>query len=253
MTTVRLPQHPQGCEGCTGDAADFDLRMALQPIVNATTRELFAQEALVRGPNREPASDILALVNDGNRYRFDQACRTTAVRLAARLDVKCFLSINFMPNAVYEPERCLRSTVETAASVGFPLERIIFEFTESERVVDVGFLRFIVEHYHSRGLRIAVDDFGAGYSGLNLLAELQPDFLKLDMGLCRRIDRDRSRRVIVHHIAQMCRELEIRPIAEGIETRDEVRCLQDLGLELFQGYYFARPAFEAQADLAFDA
>jgi len=253
MTTVRLAQSAPGCQGCTGSAADFDLRMALQPIVNTTTRSLFAQEALVRGPNQESAGEILAKVNDSNRYRFDQACRITAVKLAARLQVECFLSINFMPNAVYEPERCLRSTVEVAAAVAFPLERIIFEFSESERVADIGFLRFIVEHYRARGLRTAIDDFGAGYSGLNLLAELQPDYVKLDMGLCRRIDRERARRSIVRGIAQVCRELEIQLIAEGIETRDELRCLQDLGLELFQGYYFARPAFEAQPAVAFDA
>ena len=253
MNVVRLPQRSShGCEGCTGASIDFDLRMALQPIVNTTTKELFAQEALVRGPNQESAGDILAKVNDSNRYSFDQACRVTAVKLAARLDVKCLLSINFMPNAVYEPERCLRSTVEVAAAVAFPLERIIFEFSEAERVTDVGFLKFIIEHYHARGLKTAIDDFGAGYSGLNLLAELQPDFLKLDRGLCHRLDRDRARRVIVRGIVQVCRELEIQPIAEGIETRDEVRCLQDLGLELFQGFYFARPAFEAQAGFAFD-
>lgn len=250
--TVRLPQRAAGCEGCTSAASDFDLRMALQPIVNTTTRTLFAQEALVRGPNQESAGEILERVNDTNRYRFDQACRVTAVQLAARLDVRCFLSINFMPNAVYEPERCLRSTIEAATAVAFPLERIIFEFTESERVADVAFLRLIVEHYHARGLRTAIDDFGAGYSGLNLLAELQPDFLKLDMGLCRHIDHDRARRAIVRGIVQVCRDLEIQVIAEGIETRDEVRCLQDLGIELFQGYYFARPAFEAQAPVAFD-
>lgn len=253
MTTVRLPQRGHGCEGCTGAPDEFDLRMALQPIVNTTTRTLFAQEALVRGPNREPAGDILAKVNDSNRYRFDQACRVTAVRLAARLAVNCLLSINFMPNAVYEPERCLRTTVETAAAVAFPLERIIFEFSETERVADVGFVRFIIEHYHARGLRIAIDDFGAGHSGLNLLAELQPDIVKLDRGLCHRVDRERARRAIVRGMVQVCRELEIQVIAEGVETRDEVRCLQDLGIELFQGYYFARPAFEAQAELAFDA
>ena len=254
MKAVHLPQQrTHGCEGCTGDDADFDLRMAFQPIVNTTTRSLFAQEALVRGPNREPAGEILAKVNDSNRYRFDQACRVAAVKLAARLDVQSLLSINFMPNAVYEPERCLRTTVETAAAVGFPLERIIFEFSESEQVTDTGFLRFIVEHYEARGLRTAIDDFGAGYSGLNLLAELQPDIVKLDMGLCRGIDHERPRRSIVRGIAQFCRELEIQLVAEGIETRDEARCLQDLGIELFQGYYFAKPAFEAQPEVTFDA
>jgi EAL domain-containing protein (putative c-di-GMP-specific phosphodiesterase class I) len=120
-------------------------------------------------------------------------------------------------------------------------------------VIDVGFVRFIVEHYHARGLRIAIGDCGAGHSGLNLLAELQPDLVKLDRGLCHRVDRERARRAIVRGMVQVCRELEIQPIAEGVETRDEVRCLQDLGIELFQGCCFARPAFEAQAELAFDA
>lgn len=252
MTSVRLPRQPSGCEGCAGAEVEFDLRMALQPIVDVTTRSLFAQEALVRGPNREPAADILAQVNDSNRYRFDQACRVTAVQLAARLGVTCSLSINFMPNAVYEPERCLRSTAEAAAAAAFPLERIIFEFSEAERVIDVGFVRMIFEHYRARGLRTAIDDFGAGHSGLNLLAELQPDFVKIDRGLCHQIDRTPARRAIVRGIVQICRELEIRLIAEGVETRDEARCLQDLGLELFQGYYFARPAFEAQAAITFD-
>ena len=227
--------------------------MAFQPIVNLTTRQVFAQEALVRGPNQESAAEILSRVNDDNRYRFDQACRVKAVQLAAQLGVQSLVSINFMPNAVYRPELCIRTTLEAAVASGFPVERIVFEITEAEKIEDTKHLRAIVQHYRTRGFRTAIDDFGAGYSGLNLLAELQTDFIKLDMALIRHIDRDRPRQAIVRGILQVCRDLGIAPIAEGVETAEEVRALEDFGIELFQGYYFARPAFEAQAVVSFGA
>ena len=225
--------------------------MAFQPIVNITTRQVIAQEALVRGPNQESAGEILSRVNDENRYRFDQACRVKAVQLAAQLGVQSLVSINFMPNAVYRPELCIRTTLDAAVEYGFPVERIVFEITEAERVADTKHLRAIVQHYRTRGFRTAIDDFGAGYSGLNLLAELQTDFIKLDMALIRHIDRDRTRQAIVKGILQVCRDLGIATIAEGVETAEEVRALEDFGIELFQGYFFARPAFEAQAAVSF--
>jgi len=97
--------------------------------------------------------------------------------------------------------------------------------------------------------RTAIDDFGAGYSGLNLLADLQTDFIKLDMALVRGIDRSRTRQAIVRGTVSVCRDLGIATIAEGVETIDELRALMDLGIELFQGYLLARPAFEAQAEV----
>jgi EAL domain-containing protein (putative c-di-GMP-specific phosphodiesterase class I) len=237
-----------GCGECrSGQGLDFAFTMAFQPIVNTTTRQVFAQEALVRGTNREPASEILGRVNDGNRYQFDQACRVTAVRLAAKLGIQSLVSINFMPNAVYRPELCIQTTLDAAMDCQFPVERIVFEITEAEKIEDTKHLRAIVQHYRTRGFRTAIDDFGAGYSGLNLLAELQTDFIKLDMALVRHIDRDRARQAIVKGIVGVCRDLGIAPIAEGVETREEYRALEDFGIELFQGYYFARPAFEGQA------
>ena len=221
--------------------------MALQPIVNLSTKTVFAQEALVRGPNGEGAGTVLAQVNETNRYRFDQTCRIEAVRLGAKLGVESLLSINFLPNAVYRPEACLRTTFDAAASVGFPTERIMFEFSEAERIEDVAHVRGIIEHYKARGFKTAIDDFGAGYSGLNLLAELRTDFIKLDMALVRDIDRDRTRQAIVRGILTVCTDLAIEPIAEGVESLAEVHALEDLGIELFQGYYFARPAFQALA------
>ncbi|MDX2089800.1 MAG: EAL domain-containing protein [Kofleriaceae bacterium] len=241
-----------GCRACaSAQDLGFDFTMALQPIVNVTTKQVIAQEALVRGLEQQTAAEVLGKVTDENRYRFDQVCRVKAVELAAKLGVGSMLSINFMPNAVYQPERCLRTTLEAAAACQFPVERIVFEITESERIENTNHLRSIVTHYRTRGFRTAIDDFGAGYSGLNLLAELQTDFIKLDMALIRMIDRDRTRQAIVRGIVSVCRDLGIAPIAEGIETVEELHALEDLGLELFQGFLFARPAFEAQAEVTF--
>ena len=239
-----------GCGGCgAGKALGFDFTMALQPIVNTTTKQIIAQEALVRGPNGEPASFVLEQVTEQNRYQFDQTCRVKAVELAAKLGVESLLSINFMPNAVYQPERCIRTTLDAAAACSFPVERILFELTESERIDDTDHVRSIIAHYRARGFRTAIDDFGAGYSGLNLLAELQTDYIKLDMALIRMIDASRTRQAIVKGIVSVCRDLGIAPIAEGVETLAERRALPALVIEIFQGYLFARPAFQAQAEV----
>jgi len=239
-----------GCAECAAGAGlGFDFAMAFQPIVQSSTQSVYAQEALVRGLQGEPAAQVFQHVNEDNRYAFDQACRVKAIQLAAELQVDSYISINFMPNAVYRPELCIRTTIEAAETYGFPIRQIIFEFTENEYITDIGHVRDIVRHYKERGFLTALDDFGAGHAGLNLLAEIQTDLIKLDMALVRGIDHDRRRQAIVRGMMAVCRELAIQVIAEGIETREEYLALQDLGVELFQGYYFARPAFRSLAKL----
>ena len=236
------------CADCAGGAGlDFELTMAFQPIVNFAKREIYAHEALVRGVKNESAGEIFKHVNENNRYRFDQTCRVKAVQLASQLAMPSYLSINFMPNAVYRPELCIRTTLDAAEKYGFPINRIIFEITEGEKVDDVAHLREIVEHYKKQGFLTAIDDFGAGYAGLNLLADVNTDLVKLDMALIRNIDKDKGRRAIARGIIQVCRELSMQVIAEGIETYEELNTLGELGVELFQGYYFAKPAFQALA------
>lgn len=239
---------PLACEQCiTGAGLGFDFTMAFQPIVNTTTQQVFAHEALVRGLNNEPASEIIKRVDDTNRYRFDQSCRVKAIKLASELAMPNFLSINFMPNAVYQPELCIRTSLEAAKIYGFPIDRIIFEITEGEKVDDISHLREIIQYYKQRGFKTAIDDFGAGYSGLNLLAEIQTDFIKLDMALTKNINQDKIRQAIVKGIIQTSTELSTTIIAEGIESYEEITTLQSFGIELFQGYYFAKPAFQTLA------
>ncbi|MGC9269938.1 EAL domain-containing protein [Acidiphilium sp.] len=236
-----------GCLGCHRGTYERPLSMAFQPIVDLSRGDVFAYEALVRGPNGEGAGAVIAAVTPAEMYGFDQACRVTAIETAALLGLgaaTAALSINFMPNAVYEPRACIRATLQAAARVGFPTDRLIFEITESEAVIDPDHLARIVAAYRAMGFRTAIDDFGAGYSNLNLLAQFHPDIVKLDRALIAGIDADPVRRCLVRHCVSLCAELDIAVIAEGIETSAEYHTLAGLGVTLMQGYFLARPGFQ---------
>ena len=253
MIKIPLKFFPIGCKECRDkDKLDMDFTMAFQPIVNTTDQSIFGYEALVRGVNNEGAEFILSQLNDRNRYRFDQSIRIKAINLAKSLNLQGMLSINFMPNAVYKPESCIRATLEAAAKVNFPTDRIIFEVTEVEKVIDNDHLKKIFIEYKKHGFKTAIDDFGSGYSGLNLLADWQPDIIKLDMCLTRNIDTDKVRRALVTGIVSICNALDIKVIAEGIETKEECLTLVNEGVNLFQGYLFARPGFESLPNIPDD-
>ena len=121
----------------------------------------------------------MSRVTNDNRYAFDQTCRVRAVQLASELGLNCKLSINFLPNAVYRPETCIRATMEAADTYNLPLNQIMFEVTEAEPIEDPAHLMGIFEAYRERGFITAIDDFGAGYAGLNLLTKFKPQILKL--------------------------------------------------------------------------
>ena len=123
-------------------------------------------------------------------FQTDLAARRTAIREAVRQGVEGNLFINFTPAAIYDPRFCLRSTVEAVDGAGISPERIVFEVTETEETRDVDHLRNIVAFYREKGFRVALDDLGSGYSSLNMIHRLRPDFVKLDMQLVRGVDTD---------------------------------------------------------------
>ena len=207
------------CDACgNAERVGFSFEFAYQPIVDVQTHQVFAHEALVRGPQGEGAASVLAQVNELNRYRFDQACRVKAIKGAKELGMTEHLSINFLPNAIYKPELCIRTTLAAANAHGFPLGRIIFEVTEGE-----------------------------------LLSDFQPDIIKIDMDLVRHVDTSRPRQAIVRNLARLCEEMGITVIAEGIETLGERDFVADCGIRLMQGYLFAKPALRAMAPLREEA
>lgn len=232
------------CNACRTDVAVPEFSMAFQPIVDIETGLPFAFEALVRPLAGGGAREVLSRITDENRYAFDQACRVKAITLAARLGMDALLSINFLPNAVYQPAACLAKTLEAAERAQFPLHHLIFEVTENEPSRDVGHLQSIFSEYKRRGMITAIDDFGAGHSGLNMLADFQPDIIKIDMALTRAINSDPVRYAITRAIIELCAKLTISVVAEGVETLEEALTLRGLGVRLLQGYLFAKPGFE---------
>ena len=244
------------CAGCTTSAKlDVDFSMAFQPIYDADAGRVWGYEALVRGRSGEGAYEVLSKVSPDQLYRFDQDCRVKAIELASRLfpaGEDLMLSINFMPKAVYEPAACLRATLQAARRTGFPTSSIMFEFTENEEVPDTAHLTNIITEYRRHGFITAVDDFGAGHAGLGLLSDFQPDLIKIDMKLIRGIDASPARRAVLAGILAMAGELDITLLAEGVETEAEYRFLKAAGIRLFQGYWFARPAFEELPPVRFE-
>lgn len=237
-----------GCQGCRSQALQFDIAMAFQPIVDIQTGRPFAFEALVRGPNGEGAGEILAQVTPENRYAFDQQCRVAAIEgavAAGIMETDARLSINFLPNAVYSPVACIQLTLKTAQKTGFPTERLIFEFTENEEMVDSDHVGTIIDSYRKMGFGTAIDDFGAGHAGLGLLAKFQTDYIKLDMDLIRGLDTSLPRRMIVEGVLRIAQSLDIIVIAEGIETVGEYDALCKMGVRYIQGYLLARPGFKS--------
>ncbi|BEH13732.1 MULTISPECIES: EAL domain-containing protein [Marinobacter] len=240
------------CEQCAcGNGLDFAFSFAFQPIVDADNKTVFAYEALVRGPEGEGAMSVLSRVNENNRYAFDQICRVKAVKLAAKLDMQPLLSINFMPNAVYKAEYCIRTTLAAAKTYNFDTRKIIFEMIENEDLSSVEHLSSIIEAYQSMGFSTAIDDFGAGYSRYNIMMLSPPDLLKLDMALVRNIHDDSNKQAVVLGIITMMRHLGGRIIAEGVETKEEYFWLRSQGIALYQGYLFAKPGFECLPEPVF--
>ena len=237
------------CQSCRESTRlDFEFSMAFQPIYDAAAARVWGYEALVRGTAGEGAHAVLSRVSAEQKYRFDQDCRVKAIELASRLfpageDLK--LSINFMPNAVYEPVACLRATLLAADRYAFPKSAIMFEFTEDEEVADTVHLTNIITEYRKHGFTAAIDDFGAGHAGLGLLVDFQPDLIKIDMKIVRDIDTNRAGQAVVDGIVAIAERLDITVLAEGVETEAEFQVLRAAGIRLFQGYGFAQPAFEA--------
>jgi EAL domain-containing protein (putative c-di-GMP-specific phosphodiesterase class I) len=219
-----------------------------QPIVD--TRDpshVVAYEALLRGRDEDggliPPFRLFAHAKTADLlFHLDRAARVSAIRCAHRQAIDSTIFINFTPTSVYDPEFCLRTTVAAIEAANLTPARIVFEVIESEQVHETGHLLKILAFYRDHGYRVALDDLGAGYGSLNLLHQLQPDFIKLDMDLVRNVHADPYKREITKNLLQLAKQLGVTSIAEGVETVDEWQWLAEHGADLIQGYLFAKPA-----------
>jgi EAL domain-containing protein (putative c-di-GMP-specific phosphodiesterase class I) len=233
-----------GCSGACANTDDFSFVMAFQPVVDVEAKSIYGYEALVRGPNGEGAGQVLAGVTEANRYAFDQACRVKAISTAAKLGLRQRLNINFLPSAVYHPEACLKLTLAVAEEHRFPRDLITFEFTEDEQIIDRDHLKAIIKAYRQHNFMTALDDFGAGFAGLALLADFQPTYIKIDRCLVSGIDQNLPRQAIICGLMRTASMLGMFVVAEGVERVEEVEFLRGQGVRLFQGFLYAKPAIE---------
>ncbi len=227
--------------------SDRRLTSHFQPIVHAAdTSKVFAHEALVRGIDAEGATVHPGAIFDAARtadllFQVDLASRRSAIRQAAEHGIEEKVFINFLPSAIYDPVFCLKSTVAAVAEAGLSHDQVVFEVVESERAADLEHLKTILDFYRAEGFKVALDDVGSGYSSLNMIHELRPDFVKLDMALIRGVDRDPFKAAIAMKLLEIAQMVGIQTVAEGIETPGELQWVSEHGGDFVQGYLVARP------------
>lgn len=231
--------------------ADPSFSFAFQPLIDAAAHEISGFEALIRGTWDEPAWQVLQQVPPEHLNAFDQAARTHAITLAARLGIKGNLHLNFLPNALQDSPRTIFTTIDRAHQVGLPIHRIVLEVPERDVSRNPSEFADLMREVRGLGIQLAIDDYGGGGSSLNLLADLEPNQVKLDMGLVRGIERHGPRQSIVRALVSLCAELDIAVVAEGVETLPQYAWLLDNRVRFFQGYLFARPAFETFPSASF--
>jgi EAL domain-containing protein (putative c-di-GMP-specific phosphodiesterase class I) len=220
------------------------LHMAYQPIVGTKEQRTVAWEALVRC--REGAKDpgeLLHLAEVTNRLaELSRRIRDTVAHDAAELPADALLFVNVHPQDLDDPH-----LVSPDSPLSRIARRVVLEITERSSLEEVDALQAKLFALRSLGFRIAIDDLGAGYAGLATFASVEPDFVKLDGSLVRGLSSSGKQQLVITSLLELARELGSHVIAEAIETEDERRVLEVLGVDWMQGYYFARPGPPFQA------
>ena len=216
-----------------------------QPIVDAKG-EIFAYEILSRfqkedGTAVSPKDIFSAAKSRGRLYALDRLCRMTAVRASAFIkNKKAF--INFIPTSIYSPEFCLQSTIRVANQMGVDPSQLVFEVVETEQVDDIDHLKTILTYYKEKGFQYALDDVGEGFNTIELLQDITPQYMKLDIQYVQGVANDGKKQQTAKGFLQKALEVGSIPLAEGVELREDFEWLKQVGYQLFQGYLFGRPA-----------
>lgn len=223
------------------------------PIVSATDCSLFAYEGLIRARSSHSvdvigAGQLIYAARKLNlQHEFDRRARISAIRGAARLGLHgTRLFVNFMPNTIYDPEVCLRSTVEEAEKTGFGMSNIVFEVVETEQISSLDRLKQIVAFLKDHGAGVALDDLSSGYASLQFLADLVPDYVKIDRDLVTMAAASGSARHTLESIVTLARKLDVAVIAEGVETDGQLTVCLEAGVDYMQGFLFALPGCPPQ-------
>ena len=225
-------------------------RFALQPIVHPLSRRITSVEALLRGARGESAQQVLAAIAPSQLHAFDLHSKGDAIALAAALRLNCVLSVNLLPMSLVSNDHAVDYLVEQCRRYQWPTEHLQVEVTEEEAITHWDDFMHAVRQLRAAGIQVAIDDFGAGHAGLTLLADFQPDKLKLDKRIVQGVASHGPRQAIVRSTIEFCFCLGITVVAEGVETVEDWWWLQSAGVRRFQGYLFARPQLQGTAQVA---
>jgi EAL domain-containing protein (putative c-di-GMP-specific phosphodiesterase class I) len=234
-----------------------DIRPVYQPIVELGSRSIHGFEALTRGPRGTELESPLALFDMANKtdllFEIDQVCRRKAVIRAQKLTSPYKLFINTLPFSIRDPHFRGRFLLDLLEGSELIPQRIVLEVTENLAIEDYNSYLAEMKYFSDMGFLTAIDDVGAGYSGLKKVEQLQPDYLKLDMHMVRHIDQSTVKQDVMRAFCVMAGNIGAEVIAEGIETREELRTVQQLGVDYVQGYFLARPldGFQTTLDVEF--
>ncbi|HEX2485583.1 MAG TPA: EAL domain-containing protein, partial [Myxococcota bacterium] len=221
-----------------------EVRIVFEPIVRLENRQVLGFEALVRGmPGSEfsvPAQLFAAAAECEASFELDALCRRTALRAADRLPKGAKLFLNCLPSAIHDPSLQDTALRDLLARHRLRPSDVVFEISERESIENFAVFREVCDRYSAQGFQIALDDVGAGYSSLEAVTELAPDYLKVDMSFVRGIDGDPARQEILKALTQVAWRIDARIVAEGIETEAELRTLRGLAVSYGQGYLIGR-------------
>ena len=223
-----------------------DIKAVFQPIVSLSDGEIFGYEALSRGPQgsilEQPNALFPAAEQFNKVWELEFLCRSKAFARAHGLPKDKMLFVNVDPKIMNDPRFEKGVTLDMLAQHKIDASNIIFEITEKNSIEDYKSFRKVLDNYTSQGYKIAIDDMGSGYSGLKLVAETRPQFIKIDMDLIRNIDKDALKQGLIKAFYEFSVVANIKMIAEGIETIDELNTLINIGIPYGQGYWLQRPA-----------
>ena len=224
--------------------AEKRLSMVYQPVVDTMAQEVIGFEALTRlpaGQFRSPDVMFKVATELGTLWRLERLCRQRALETLPPMFGEQKLFLNLEPDSFYDPRLREQGFVEELSAVGLSPSRLVLELTEHAAVHDFVALRRVLDEVRSLGYRLALDDVGSGYSGLQAIAEIRPDYLKVDMALIRNVHLDPIKRELISTIRRFADSTGITLVAEGVETQEELESLTGAGVRCAQGFLFARP------------
>lgn len=225
---------------------DVRIKTLFQPIIDTNTHDIYGYEALSRGVLKDgsimnPFELFLKAKDMDLLFYLDRVCREASIRAASKQGIKKKVFINFIPTSIYEPALCLKSTARVLGEEDIDSKQVVFEVVETEKVGDFNHLNRILNYYKDKGYSTALDDIGSGYSDLDTLLELKPDYMKIDMTIVRDVHKDVSKQKTLDEYIKSGRRIDLKILAEGVETMDEFNYLKSKGVDLMQGYLFGKP------------